>query len=433
MSAAQESQVVGAAVPRTPPDVPSAPPPRDADSAVLAAALHRLSTRAQTVEDFWATTGHRSPVVEPDPTDPTRRVVTFLWRDATADHVHIGINKVTHGLGQGAMTRVAGTDIWYRTVALDARWCGSYGIVPLDDATWRTLLAAGTRPAIRRLRSCYRPDPRNPLTEPAHTGETLSVARLDRAPEQPWIRADGFGVAPAATPPDAVAGPGGRRLWVTTPADYGAPHHPDAPLLLVLDGAIWLRRRHVVDTAAAQSAAGRIRPPVIVHVDNGEPGHRLADLSVDSGTAAELAGRVVPWVRDRHAVSTDPADVVVVGQSLGGLTALKAAFDHPDVVGAAIAQSSSLWQDDMFSRVRAARPGRPRLWLEVGTHESVLLDAHRDLYRELCDRGAAEVVGYVEFVGGHDSACWRGGIGDGLLALLGAGWDNQWAQTTPFS
>lgn len=419
MSAPGTPRVSAGTVPRTPPVVPSAPTPVEARSAVLAGALDRLGRRAQTVENFWATTGHRSPIVEPDPGDATRRIVTFLWRDADADHVYIGINKVTHGLDQGAMTRVPGTDIWYRTVALDARWRGSYGLVPLDDATWRALLEEGTRPALRRLRARYRPDPRNPLTEPAHTGETLSVARLDRAPEQPWIRTPHNGDAPAPTTPEPVEGPGGRTLWVVPPADDGLPHHPQAPVLLVLDGAVWLRRRHVTDTVAAQAAAGLIRPPVIVYVDNGEPERRMAELSVDSGTAAELAGRIVPWVRDRHAVSADPADVVVVGQSLGGLTALKTAFDHPEVVGAAIAQSSSLWQENMLERARAAQPGRPRLWIEVGLAESILLDDHRRLHRELRDRGAAEVVGYTEFVGGHDSACWRGGIGDGLLALLG--------------
>jgi len=401
--------------------VPSAPAPREARSAVLADALGRVAAGARGVERFWADTGRRSPLVEPHPTDPASRVVTFLWRDAGADHVHLGVNKVTHGLEQGAMTRVPGTDIWYRTLALDARWRGSYGVVPLDDATWRALLAAGTRPAIRQLRPRYRPDPRNPHTELAHTGETLSVAHLDRAPAQPWIRerADHL-PAPA---PHPVDGPDGRRLWVTTPADYGAPHRPDAPLLVVLDGAIWTRRRHVTGTAAAQAACGLIRPPVIVHVDNGDPVERTGELSVDSGFAAELAHQIVPWVRGRHPVSADAADVVVLGQSLGGLTALKTAFDHTDVVGAAVAQSSSLWQDDMLARARAARSGRPRLWLEVGTHESVLLDAHRRLRDELvgsAGRGA-DVASYVEYVGGHDPACWRGGVGDALAVLLRVG------------
>src|SRR5699024_12498708 len=92
---------------------------------------------------------------------------------------------------------------------------------------------------------------------------------------------------------------------------------------------------------AAPPATGRIRPPVVVHIDNGPPERRLTELSIDSGMADELALEIVPWVRARHRVSARPTDVLAVGQSLAGLTALKTLVDHPRGVGAAIAQSSS--------------------------------------------------------------------------------------------
>src|SRR5699024_11363213 len=106
--------------------------------------------------------------------------------------------------------------------------------------------------------------------------------------------------------------------------------------------------------------------------DNGAPERRLTELSIDSGMADELALEIVPWVRARHRVSARPTDVLAVGQSLAGLTALKTLVDHPRAVGAAIAQSSSLWPDDMIERLRASGPGERRLWLEVGTREPVL-------------------------------------------------------------
>src|SRR5699024_7837851 len=113
-------------------------------------------------------------------------------------------------------------------------------------------------------------------------GDPMSVAELDLAPAQPWLTAPGRAGRSVERPPEPVQGPTGRTIWVTTPADYGAEHAPDAPVLLVLDGEVWLRRGHVVNSVAALAAAGLIRPPVVVHINNGPPERRLTELSVDS-------------------------------------------------------------------------------------------------------------------------------------------------------
>jgi enterochelin esterase family protein len=203
--------------------------------------------------------------------------------------------------------------------------------------------------------------------------------------------------------------------------------------------------------------------------------------------------------------------VVVAGQSLGGLTALRTVLQHGDVIGAAIAQSASLWAADPTPELRAAgllrtaqtpsrtqqtpaaqtaadrppggagtaagwspdggrtaadRPpggagtaagGSPdggrtasgnwetpagqtaaggllgggrtasgnwqaacglRAYIEVGLQEWVLLEPNRRLAGELAAGGAD--VRFTAYNGGHDYACWRGGIADGLRWLLAA-------------
>ena len=60
-------------------------------------------------------------------------------------------------------------------------------------------------------------------------------------------------------------------------------------------------------------------------------------------------------------------------------------------------------------------PGR--LFLEAGTEEGGLLDDVRAFHRTLL--GAGHDVIYREFRGGHDHACWRGSLADGLVAVLG--------------
>lgn len=417
-------------VPRTPPSVT----PAAADIA-LSPALDRVRREVETgnlpLDGFWAGLGSSSPVIEPDPHDPGHRIVTFLWRDADSASVILEVNKVTTGPHHGAMERIPHTDIWHRTLRLDARWRGGYGFAPLDAAGLAALDSAAEqkdprdrRAAARALRARMRPDPRNPLSETGPGGAQTSVAELDLAPAQPWLAGPG---RPAPDPSPCV-GPGGRTLWEWTP-DADATDGPSGgndgstpspqPLVLILDGAMWRERGHLSATVTALIGPGLIRPPVVVWVDNGVGPDRVADLSVDSDTARWLASELIPWLRGRHPISPDPRDVIVVGQSLGGLTALKTALDHPDAVGTALAQSSSLWQDDMLDRARAADPDRTRVWLEVGTNEPVLLEPHRQLQAALAARGIPHA--YREYVGGHDPVCWRGGIGDGLLDLLRPG------------
>ena len=108
--------------------------------------------------------------------------------------------------------------------------------------------------------------------------------------------------------------------------------------------------------------------------------------------------------------------MLVAGVSLGGLVALGAAVAHPGLVGGAIAHSASLWVDDLAAVLDGADLGRTRVYQEVGTQEWILLEPNRDLARRLVAAGAD--ARFVEYNGGHDYACWRGGVADGLRALL---------------
>jgi enterochelin esterase family protein len=95
--------------------------------------------------------------------------------------------------------------------------------------------------------------------------------------------------------------------------------------------------------------------------------------------------------------------------------ALRTALERPEAVGCALAQSPSLWQRELVMP-EAGTSRLPKVYLEVGSQEWVLRDPARRLAAALQHAGAP--IRFFEFNGGHDYACWRGGIADGLRALL---------------
>ena len=78
-----------------------------------------------------------------------------------------------------------------------------------------------------------------------------------------------------------------------------------------------------------------------------------------------------------------------------------------------------------MERLSRAPRRSTRYYLDAGTHETVvppggvgsLLGGVRHMRDVLVARGYP--VTYAEFAGGHDYACWRGTLADGIIALLG--------------
>lgn len=365
----------------------------------------RLAADGSAAE-FWDTIGRRTPVVE-DIGDDERRV-TFLWRSTAATAVHVTVNRVTYDLDDSRMERVPGTDVWHAAFRLPADWRGSYTVLETDATGTHTLLDTEPRWAMRTIREEGVTDPRNPSHIRTHSGRIASLAELDAVPSHP---------APAQGPsPHAwrLVAPSGRPVWLSPPPDAdGTPR----PLIVVLDGEVWHASGYAVAGVDRLTTSGTIRAPYLAMVETGSTSpRRMADLSIDGVMSEELVASLLPWLRDRVPVSTDPREVVLTGESLGGLTALKTAFDHPESVGAALSQSASLWQHDLLDR--AATAGPVRLFLTVGVFEPTLLEPHRRLRDALAEGSAA--VTYREFQGGHDMAWWRGLWEDGIADLIAA-------------
>jgi enterochelin esterase family protein len=410
-----------------PPRIPKFPPPRLAESPRVAA------LRPEALDAFWDDVEREgTPLVEPAPGAPAHRIVTFLWRAGDElDGVLLLANKLTDPSvpEHSALRRVPGTDVWHLSFLLRADWRATYQLAPQAPARERTA-HAGPRSRWGGAAASAVPDPRNPRTFPAarREGAPLSVVELPDAPPQPWSQPDP-GVPAGTLVAHRVASArlgNERRVWVHVPHGVD-PAGAGIATLVLLDGEDWAGRRGAPVILDNLVAAGRIGPVVTLMPDAIDLPTRSAELTCDVRFVEFLADELLPWARDAVGVRSEPARTIVGGCSLGGLTALFAALRRPDRFGCVHVQSASLWWPSgsefegqagwIVGEARRATRVPLRTSLAVGLQEWTLLGLHRHLRDVLELRGSW--MHYAEYHGGHDAICWRGGLADGLQALLG--------------
>lgn len=357
------------------------------------------------------------PLIEPIPGDERHRAVTFAWR-GDAGHVQlIARALVDRDQAPAQLERLPNSDLWLRTYRLRADLRSSYCFVPGDGEppppprdvlAWDALLRAG------------RPDPLNPDRQPMPDGSQLSLLTLPDAPPERWWQPTD---APAGRVERhrlrSVAFANERDVWLYTP-----PGEPDGPLPLavLLDGDIWARLHPIAPLLDNLIAAGRIPPLCAALVDPVDGEARLAEMGLHHALPAFLTYELLPLIARHAPVTDDPRRTLIGGHSLGGVAAALAGLVAPERFGLVLSQSGSFhWPEteDSGELVRrfAKEPRAPiRIWAEVGALEGITLVANRHFRDVLVARGYP--LAYREYAGGHDYACWRTSIADGLIALL---------------
>ena len=427
----------------TPPKLPRPQRAPLATSPTLAAVHQRLLERPQLASQLQAQLWQQvtsTPLLEADPTQEGKYLVTFLWRGA-AHSVLLFVNRLTDekNLADSYMRRLPGTDTWYLTYRMDGDWRASYCFLPAPAAAQAPWLQ-GSQVRLRQALDGGLPDPHNPVTCTNRRGFVQSVVSLPLAPAWPlgqWPvfsddaagagRFDGGGLGAGRGDADAgrldvVADLDtlGRQIWVYTPAPISRTQ--SYPVLLVLDGEVWLKRHHLHLALAQLMDAGLIAPAYIVFIDSGGTEQRWQELGdSESDFGRYLSGLLLNWLKTHYAISPKPADRVVIGQSLGALTVLRTLVGYPQLIGVGISQSASLWQDVLFSELNALDATQTplagtRAWIEVGSQEWILAPLQPKVVHQL--RKAGMQVKDMVYNGGHDYACWRINLASALMQLL---------------
>jgi len=373
--------------------------------------------------------------IEPS-TEPGHHEVTFTWRETDPDRparaVLVRLVAMTdHAQDDGDLSpylmHTQGDGLWTLSRRLPSTLRSSYQICPIRDEPlhghpseerWMQILSMGAR------------DPYNPAILAAGTTYgnpgPASILELPDSLPQPWHARRAGVMEGTVTPYEIVAGDRAPAIvHVYLPHGY-EPDVVPFPLVVLFDAKWWMN----VDVTATFDnliAAAAVSPMIVVGVESIHSATRWQGLTHPEVFEPFLVEELLPWVKARWKISENPAETVLVGQSLGGLLISHAARSHPDRFGWVIGQSIALWwpgdnegglTGKQVIDAYASRDHVPvRFFLDVGSRERELLESMRVMRDTL--EGLHYDVRYREYDGGHDFACWRGGLADGLIAALG--------------
>ncbi|WP_405571439.1 alpha/beta hydrolase-fold protein [Streptomyces phaeochromogenes] len=335
-------------------------------------------------DEFWAAAG--SPASVPDDNDSW--VTLFLWRGSPAS---IEFESWSEPV---PLRRWGDTDCWYAEVPMPARLRVTYRFLSGDEAY---------------------ADPFNPVG----AGGDRSIAATPDAPAQPhWpvIGADVVLPLPLTRLRWSSERLGGRRTVRIHPVGGGGP------VVLLLDGDDWLYLHPAMTAFDSAVASGEMPPVTLVFLPSKD---RVAEFACRHDLWEAVRDELLPLVAESD-VPSDSDRLVVAGQSLGGLSAVYAALEFPELVSRVACQSGSFWWTpdamglaDPFGgplggsiaallRDRGPELSGLRIAFDVGEHEGRMLP-HCEVVEGLAaEAGAAVRVSRA--ASGHDRAGWRGAL-----------------------
>lgn len=382
------------------------------------------------LESFWREVQGVGPIVQDVPGNSREVDVTFVWR-AIYDTRNVLLVWCPR-TEECYMSRLPGTDVWYKTVRLRRGSRVVYSFSPNHRDDHR-----GATQQSDPLHTRYSPD------DPTYPYKRSSVLSMPEAPDEQWVLRQPVSrgaieerMVTSAVLRNPVFG-AEREIWIYTPPGYAASAGP-YPLLVLLDGAAYVSNRFGNALATLDNLIndGRIRPVIVIF----DPGNRGGGVAGRASYAQALVQELLPMVRASYSISTRAEDIVLGGSSAGGVAAAEIALSRPDLFGNVLSQSGAFRapapggeEPNAMAQAFLAAPRQPiRFYLDAGlydnvpsahlpVHELVLDETNLMGNRHLRDvlRAKGYDVTYREVGGGHDWVHWRAMLADGLMTLLG--------------
>jgi enterochelin esterase-like enzyme len=269
------------------------------------------------------------------------------------------------------------------------------------------------------------PDPGNPRVVPgpfgAHSWVPLSAYR-----EPAWLALE---ATPGDRTPMTLSRTGAGRIDAEIWSPAGAAPDEALPLLVSHDGPEMEAYGALTTYVGAMVGAERLPRMRVALVSPGP--RRNKRYAADPRYARALVSRVLPAIQEISPMRGKP---VLMGQSLGALAALHAAWTSPKTFGGLLLQSGSFFTPELdpqesgfeywgqvtgfVASVHAATqaaPGAPPMTITCGSAEENYAD-NRLLHDQLATVGVETRWGEVR--DGHTWTCWRDTLDPHLTELL---------------
>ena len=211
---------------------------------------------------------------------------------------------------------------------------------------------------------------------------------------------------------------GKRELFL-----YQPPVKRPVPLLLVYDGADYLKRAMlnvIVDNLIHEK---RIRPLAMAFLQNGDD-RRGVEYACSDATLMTLDHSVLPFAAKKLNlidIKKNRGAYGVLGASFSGLMSVYTGLRMPEIFGRVIAQSSVFEAEGRdfvaVDLIRAKMSREIKIWMNVG-HFDWLLEDNRRIQPLLQNNGYN--VTYHEAPAGHNYTFWRDELPRALEAMFPA-------------
>ncbi|WP_159653253.1 enterochelin esterase [Vibrio atypicus] len=385
--------------------------------------------------------------------------VIFLWRSAwplageSIKEVYIDINGVTdhHRFDRAKLTNIEQTDVWFYRTNIKRTWRAGYSFMPVTAELVQPEYSGSheEKKAQHRqwLRQVFPLSCRDELNQNnlsgCDWGETKSpLCMQDAQPQDEWQTFDQQ-TGESISQPDLTLKWSSdllnttRDIWLFCTAS--SVSQCSLPVVFVLDGRFWSQSMPIYDALSNATNGQRLPEALYVLIDEVNGQQRNDELGCNPKFWQALSDELIPLVSNYFSITQDPQQTAVVGQSLGGLSAMYAVLNWPERFGLAVSQSGSFWWpdfsiikppseyiapettsllSDMSQRVHSGlgSTSQLKIYMEVGSGEDIMVDLSQDLFQQLSTQ--QHQIKYRVFDGGHERLCWRGGIIDGLAYVF---------------